>query len=97
MNHALEIQLDHLKKQRMESNKLYEVHIHQLELMLEDKIKEIDSLNFKLNDISNEKEVNQIRFEEERNKLKNVMARTNHDMERELEYTKEKNSTEKTV
>jgi hypothetical protein len=81
----------------MESNKLYEVHIHQLELMLEDKIKEIDSLNFKLNDISNEKEVNQIRFEEERNKLKNVMARTNHDMERELEYTKEKNSTEKTV
>ncbi len=65
--------------------------------MLEDKIKEIDSLNFKLNDISNEKEVNQIRFEEERNKLKNVMARTNHDMERELEYTKEKNSTEKTV
>lgn len=61
--------------------------------MLEDKIKEIDSLNFKLNDISNEKEVNQIRFEEERNKLKNVMARTNHDMERELEYTKEKNST----
>ena len=47
----------------MESNKLYEVHIHQLELMLEDKIKEIDSLNFKLNDISNEKEVNQIRFE----------------------------------
>jgi hypothetical protein len=77
----------------MESNKLYEVHIHQLELMLEDKIKEIDSLNFKLNDISNEKEVNQIRFEEERNKLKNVMARTNHDMERELEYTKEKNST----
>ena len=81
----------------MESNKLYEVHIHQLELILEDKIKEIDSLNFKLNDISNEKEVNQIRFEEERNKLKNVMARTNHDMERELEYTKEKNSTEKTV
>ena len=81
----------------MESNKLYEVHIHQLELMLEDKIKEIDSLNFKLNDISNEKEVNQIRFEEERNKLKNVMARTNHDMERELDYTKEKNSTEKTV
>lgn len=68
-----------------------------MELMLEDKIKEIDSLNFKLNDISNEKEVNQIRFEEERNKLKNVMARTNHDMERELEYTKEKNSTEKTV
>jgi hypothetical protein len=65
--------------------------------MLEDKIKEIDSLNFKLNDISNEKEVNQIRFEEERNKLKNIMARTNHDMERELEYTKEKNSTEKTV
>lgn len=65
--------------------------------MLEDKIKEIDSLNFKLNDISNEKEVNQIRFEEERNKLKNVMARTNHDMERELEYTKEKNSSEKTV
>jgi hypothetical protein len=56
--------------------------------MLEDKIKEIDSLNFKLNDISNEKEVNQIRFEEEKNKLKNVMARTNHDMERELEYTK---------
>lgn len=36
-----------------------------------------------------------IRSEEERNKLKNLMARNTHDMERELEYTKEKGAAEK--
>ena len=50
--------------------------------MLEDKIKEIDSLSLRCNDLGNEKEVNEIRFEEEKNRLKNLMTRTNHDMER---------------
>ena len=86
-----------LKKERLESNKLYEAHIQKLEYMLEDKIKELDVLTIKCNDLINAREASEIRFEEEKNKLKNLMARTNHDMERELEYTKEKNSTEKTV
>lgn len=65
--------------------------------MLEDKIKELDILTIRCNDLVNLKEASEIKFEEEKNKLKNLMARTNHDMERELEYTKEKNSTEKSV
>ena len=65
--------------------------------MLEDKIKELDVLTIKCNDLINSKQANEIKFEEEKNKLKNLMARTNHDMERELEYTKQKNTTEKTL
>lgn len=45
-------------------------------------------LTIKCNDLINSKEANEIKYEEEKNKLKNLMARTNHDMERELEYTK---------
>ena len=78
----MEIEL--LKKERLESNKLYEQHIQKLEFMLEEKIKELDLLSGRCNDLGNEKEVNEIRFEEEKNRLKNLMTRTNHDMEREL-------------
>jgi len=46
--------------------------------MLEDKIKELDILSLRCNDLINEKEVNEIHFEEEKNKLKNLMARTTH-------------------
>jgi hypothetical protein len=46
--------------------------------MLEDKVKEIDSLSISFNSLLNEKEGSEIRFEEERNKLKNLMARTSH-------------------
>lgn len=81
----------------MESNKLYEGHIQKLEYMLEDKIKELDILSLKINDLLNEKEVSEIHFEEEKNKLKNLMVRTSHDLERELEYNKEKSTTEKYV
>ena len=52
--------------------------------MLEDKIKELDVLTIRCNDLINIKEASEIKFEEEKNKLKNLMARTNHDMEREL-------------
>jgi hypothetical protein len=97
VNRSLELEIDLLKKERLESNKLYEAHIQKLEYMLEDKIKELDILTIRLNDILNIKEASEIKFEEEKNKLKNLMARTNHDMERELEYTKEKTSTEKTI
>jgi hypothetical protein len=97
VNHSLEIEVELLKKERLESNKLYEGHIQKLEFMLEDKIKELDLLSAKCNELINEKEVGEIRSEEERNKLKNLMARNSHDMERELEYTKEKGAAEKQV
>lgn len=97
VNRSLELEIELLKKERLESNKLYEAHIQKLEYMLEDKIKELDILTIRCNDLVNLKEASEIKFEEEKNKLKNLMARTNHDMERELEYTKEKNSTEKSV
>lgn len=95
VNHALEIEVELLKKERLESNKLYEGHIQKLEFMLEDKIKELDLLSARCNELINEKEVADIRAEEERNKLKNLMARNTHDMERELEYTREKGAAEK--
>ena len=95
VNRSLELEIDLLKKERLESNKLYESHIQKLEYMLEDKIKELDVLTIRVNDLINANEAGEIRFEEERNKLKNLMARTNHDMERELEYTKEKSIHEK--
>jgi hypothetical protein len=44
---ALEVEL--LKKERLESNKLYEGHIQKLEFMLEDKLKEVDLLSAKCN------------------------------------------------
>ena len=46
--------------------------------MLEDKIKELDIITIKCNDVLNSKEASEIKFEEEKNKLKNLMARTNH-------------------
>lgn len=48
--------------------------------MLEDKIKESEALSIKCNDLLNEKETSEIRFEEEKNKLKNLMSRTSYDM-----------------
>jgi len=44
-----------MKKERLESTKLYESHIQKLELMLEDKIKESEALGLKCNDLLNEK------------------------------------------
>lgn len=96
-NRSLEMEVELLKKERLDSNKLYEGHIQKLEFMLEEKIKELDLLSGRCNDLGNEKEVNELRFEEEKNRLKSLMARTNHDMERELEYTKEKQTNEKAM
>lgn len=79
-NHSLALEVELLKKERLESNKLYEGHIQKLEFMLEDKLKEVDLLSAKCNELANEKDVAGIRSEEERNKLKNLMARNTHDM-----------------
>lgn len=49
VNHSLELELELLKKERLEGNKLYESHIQKLEFMLEDKIKELDLLSVKCN------------------------------------------------
>lgn len=65
--------------------------------MLEDKIKEVDLLTIKCNELTTEKDVAGLRSEEERNKLKSLMARNTHDMERELEYTREKGAAEKQI
>ena len=63
--------------------------------MLDEKVLELDSMTLKCSDLSKELEITVIKFEEERNRLKNLMARTEHELERELEYTKEKQTTEK--
>lgn len=97
VNRSLELEIELLKRERLESNKLYEGHIQKLEYMLEDKIKELDLLTIRCNDLINLKEAGEIKSEEEKNKLKNLMARTSHDMERELDYTREKNSSDKGI
>ena len=53
INRSLEIEIELLKKERIESSKLYESHIQKLEIMLEDKIKENESLSLKCNDLLN--------------------------------------------
>lgn len=63
--------------------------------MLDDKVQELDITNLRCSDLSKELELTMIQFEEEKNRLKNLMARTEHELERELEYTKEKQTTEK--
>ena len=63
--------------------------------MLDEKVLELDSMTLKCSDLNKELEITVIKFEEERNRLKNLMARTEHELERELEYTKEKQTTEK--
>ena len=41
---------------------MYEAHIQKLEFMLEDKIKELDMLAIRCNDLINLKEGNEIKF-----------------------------------
>ena len=95
MNKSLELEIELLKKERAESNRLYETHIDKLERMLDEKVAELDSMTLRCSDLAKELEIAGIRFEEERNKLKNMMTRTEHELERELEYTKEKSNNEK--
>lgn len=40
-------------------------------------------------------EINTIKFEEEKNRLKNILNRTEHELEKELEFTKEKQINDK--
>lgn len=47
--------------------------------------------------LRNEKELSEIRAEEERNKLRNELARTSHQKDRELEISKEKQMNDKAV
>lgn len=79
----------------MEGNRIYESNIIKLERILDEKVVELDSMTLKCSDLSKELEITAIKFEEERNRLKNIMTRTEHELEREIEYTKEKQLTEK--
>ena len=92
---SLELEVELQKKERLEGNRLYEAHIQKLERMLDDKVLELDSTTLKCSDLSKELELTVIKFEEEKNRLKNLMARTEHELGRELEYTKEKTVSEK--
>lgn len=97
VNRALEMEVELLKKERFESSKVYEDHIAKLELLLEDKVKELEILGMNFDKLANEKEIGEIRNEEERNKLKNEIARTSYQKERELEVSKEKQFNEKVI
>jgi hypothetical protein len=67
-----------MKKERIEGNRLFEAHIEKLERMLDQKVVELDATSFKCSELSKELELATIRFEEERNRLKNLMTRTEH-------------------
>lgn len=95
MNKSLELEIELLKKEKVESARLFEAHIEKLERMLDEKVRELDVSLLKGSDLAKELELTEIRFEEERNRLKNAMNRTEHELERELEYTKEKQTSEK--
>jgi hypothetical protein len=52
--------------------------------MLDEKVVELDAATLKCSDLSKELEINVIRFEEEKNRLKNILNRTEHELEKEL-------------
>lgn len=56
VNRSLEFSIEQIKRERLDSNKLYEGYIEKQELMLEDKIQEVNMLTTKLNDLLNIKE-----------------------------------------
>lgn len=60
----------------MEATRLFESHIDKLERTLDAKIMELDAANFRCSELNKELEVTTIRFEEEKNRLKNLMTRT---------------------
>ena len=95
MNKGLELEIELLKKEKLESTRLFEAHIDKLERMLDEKVHDLDGCLLKISDLTKELELAEIRFEEERNRLKNTTTRIEHELERELEYTKEKQTTEK--
>ena len=95
MNKSLEMEIELLKKEKLESTRLFEAHIDKLERMLDEKVHELDTYVLKCSDLAKELELGEIRFEEERNRLRNTMTRNEHELERELEYTKEKQTSEK--
>jgi hypothetical protein len=97
VNRSLEMEVELLKKERFESSKVYEDHIAKLELLLEEKVKELEIISMSYDKLANEKEIGEIRNEEERNKLKNEIARTSYQKERELEMTKERQFSEKGI
>ena len=88
----MEIQV--LKKERAESGKLYETQFQKYEIMLEEKMRDIDALSLRYNDLANQKELEHIKYEEEVSRLKGLMERRTHDLEREFEHNREKQSTE---
>lgn len=50
--------------------------------MLEEKMRDLDVLSLRYNDLANEKEVSQIKYEEEISRLRGLMDRKTHDLER---------------
>lgn len=97
VSRSLEVEIELLKKERVESSKVYEEHIGRLELLLEEKVRDNEQLSAALDRLRNEKELSEIRAEEERNKLRNELARTSHEKDRELEISKEKQLTGKAI
>ena len=91
----LEIENSELQRERLESTKVYEGHIRKLEILLEENIKDRERLAVGLDKLANEKETAEIRFEEERARLKNEMTRTEYQREREAEQDKERRYAEK--
>ena len=53
-----------MKKERAENNKLYENQFQKYEIMLEEKMKDLDALSLRYNDLANEKELSYIKYEE---------------------------------
>lgn len=97
VSRSLEMEVELLKKERLESSKVYEEHIARLEQLLEEKVRENETLAAGLDRLGNEKELGEIRAEEERNKLRNELARTSHQKDRELELSKEKQLNDKAI
>lgn len=54
-NTDLKLKIDELQREKIENSKVYEGHINKLEILLEEKLKELDILGVRFNKLLNEK------------------------------------------
>lgn len=52
-NNLFRLEIEQLKRERIENSKVYEGHINKLEILLEEKIRELDINEVRLNKILN--------------------------------------------
>jgi hypothetical protein len=86
----LEHEVDMLKKTNNESCLLYEEHINKLEKLIEDRTREGEELALRLEKFRSESQFELVRQEDEKNRLKSDMERSEYEKAVELDHIRSK-------